>query len=74
MVDGDDDRAARLAGAAEAHRYGEPGDAVQDRLNATFFEPARERHGTDAWDAAVDEGGALSFADAVAYGLEEARA
>ena len=74
IVDGDDDRAARLAGAAEAHRYGEPGDAVQDRLNATFFEPARTRHGADAWDAAAAEGGSLSFADAVAYGLEERRA
>ena len=37
----------------------------------TFFDPARERRGAAAWDAAVGGGNALSFADAVAYGLEE---
>ena len=35
--DGDLDRAARLRGAAAAHRYGEPEDAVEARLDATFF-------------------------------------
>jgi hypothetical protein len=72
-TDGNDDRAARLLGAAEAFRYGDPVDEVQARLATLFFEPARERHGADAWDAAVDEGGALPFAEAVAYGLEEPR-
>jgi hypothetical protein len=38
---------------------------------ARFFDPARERLGADAWDAAEREGRALGFADAVAYGLEE---
>ena len=70
-VDGDDDRAARLLGAAEAFRYGDPEDEVQARLATRFFEPARERHGTEAWDAAAREGNALSFADAVAHGLGE---
>jgi predicted ATPase/class 3 adenylate cyclase len=68
---GDDDRAARLLGAAEAFRYGDPVDEVQQRLATVFFEPARARHGPDAWDAAAREGNALSFAEAVAYGLEE---
>jgi predicted ATPase/class 3 adenylate cyclase len=70
-VDGDDDRAARLLGAAEAFRYDNPGDPVRVRLRDTFFEPARARHGLEAWDAAARQGSALSFADAVAYGLEE---
>lgn len=61
-IDRDDDRAARLLGAAHAHRYGDPLDEVQERLATVYFEPARERHGADAWDAAVDEGGALTFA------------
>jgi predicted ATPase/class 3 adenylate cyclase len=70
-IDGDDDRAARLLGASEAFRYGDPVDEVQQRLASVFFEPARARHGVDAWDAAAREGNALSFAEAVAYGLEE---
>ena len=70
-VRGDDDRAARLAGAAAAHRYGEPKDPVDARLDATFFQPARTRHGADAWDAAAREGSALSFEDAIAYALAE---
>jgi tetratricopeptide (TPR) repeat protein len=71
--DDDLDRAARLSGAAAAHRYGEPQDAVDARLGATFFEPARTRCGADAWDAAVREGAALSFEDAIAYALDEPR-
>jgi predicted ATPase/class 3 adenylate cyclase len=70
-VEGEDDRAARLHGAAEAFRYDDPVDEVQERLATVFFAPARERHGPEAWDAAAGEGNALSFADAVAYGLEE---
>jgi predicted ATPase/class 3 adenylate cyclase len=70
-IDADDDRAARLRGAAETFRYGDPIDEVRQRLATVFFEPARGRHGADAWDAAAAEGGALTFAEAVAYGLEE---
>ena len=71
VVDGDDERAATLVGAADAHRYDRPEDPVEARLDATFFEPARARCGTDAWNAAAREGGALSFEDAIAYALEE---
>jgi hypothetical protein len=70
-VRGDDHRAARLVGAATAHRYGQPRDPVDARLDATFFKPARTRHGADTWDAAAREGSVLSFADAIAYALEE---
>ena len=72
-VSDDLDRAARLTGAAAAHRYGEPEDPVDVRLDATFLEPARVRWGADAWDAAVREGAALSFEDAIAYALDERR-
>ena len=65
------DRAARLVGASAAHRYGEPEDAVDARLRETFFEPARARRGTDAWDDAVREGAALNFNDAIGYALDD---
>jgi predicted ATPase/DNA-binding SARP family transcriptional activator len=65
------DRAARLTGAAAAHRYGEHQDAVDARLQATFAEPARARYGADAWDAALQAGTALDFQDAIAYALDE---
>jgi hypothetical protein len=74
VVDGDARRAATLVGAADAHRYGTPENPVEARLDETFFEPARTRCGTDAWNAAVREGAALTFEDAIAYGLEEPRA
>jgi hypothetical protein len=66
-----DERAARLVGAAAEHRYGQPRDPVDERLDATFFEPTRTRHGADEWDAATREGGALGFEDAIAYALQE---
>jgi len=71
-VDDDLDRAARLCGASGAHRYGWRVDTVDARLAATYFEPARGRLGAEAWDAAVREGAALSWDEAVAYGLEPA--
>jgi hypothetical protein len=67
----DPHRAARLTGAAAAHRYGEPQDPVEARLHTTVFEPARTRCGTHAWDAAVRDGATLSLKDAIAYALEE---
>jgi tetratricopeptide (TPR) repeat protein len=67
-------RAARLSGAAAAHRYGQPEDAVDARLEATFFTPARARCGAHAWHDTAREGAALSFEDAIAYALEEPRA
>jgi hypothetical protein len=66
-------RAATLLGAADAHRYGAPADAIDDRLESTFFEVARARQGVEAWKGAIREGAALSLDDAIAYGLEEAR-
>ncbi|HEY4278971.1 MAG TPA: BTAD domain-containing putative transcriptional regulator [Conexibacter sp.] len=64
-------RAARLNGAAAAHRYADPPDPVDARLLAGFFEPARARQGARAWDADIRGGAALNFNDAIAYALEE---
>jgi hypothetical protein len=74
VVNDDDKRAATLVGAADAHRYDAPGDPVDARLDQTFFEPARTRCGTDAWNAAAHEGSVLSVEDAIAYALGETRA
>jgi predicted ATPase len=71
VVDGDDARAATLVGAADAHRYDWPEDPLEARLDQAFFEPARARYGIDAWNADARKGSALSFEDAIAYGLEE---
>jgi predicted ATPase/class 3 adenylate cyclase len=73
-VDGDDHRAARLVGAAAAHRYGHPPDPIEARLRARFLAPARTRQGADKWDAAVREGSGLTFEDAIAFALREPRA
>jgi predicted ATPase len=70
-VRGDLDRAARLAGAAAAHRYGENPLPVDARVGADFLEPARDRLSADAWDAAACEGEALSFEEAIAFALDE---
>ncbi len=70
---GDDHCAARLCGAAAAHRDEHPGDPVDARLDATFFEPARTRSGIDAWNVALRDGAALSFEDAIAYALADGR-
>jgi hypothetical protein len=74
VVHGDTERAATLVGAAATHRYDNAPDPVEARLDETFFEPARMRCGTDAWNAAAREGSVLSFEDAIAYALEEPRA
>jgi predicted ATPase/class 3 adenylate cyclase len=73
-IHSDDHRAARLVGAAAAHRYGHPEDPVEARLHARFLVPARARHGADRWDAAAREGSALGFEDAIAFALQEPRA
>ena len=67
----DDERAARLAGAAAAHRYGTPEDSVEIRLDEAFLEPARQRCGADVWAASAHEGVALSFEDAISDALQE---
>jgi predicted ATPase/class 3 adenylate cyclase len=71
VVDGDIGRAARLLGAATAHRFGDPEDRVDTRLHATFFDPVRRDPSSVAWDAPFHEGTALSFDDAIAYALQE---
>jgi predicted ATPase/DNA-binding SARP family transcriptional activator len=71
VVNGDGKRAATLVGSADAHRYDIPEDPVEARLEAAFFEPARKRYGTDAWNAAARKGSAMSFEDVIAYALEE---
>ena len=38
-------RAAKLSGAAMAHRYGEPVPADEAKADATFIQPARARYG-----------------------------
>jgi predicted ATPase/class 3 adenylate cyclase len=73
VVDGDDERAATLVGAADAHRYDRAEDPIEARLDETFFEPARTRCGSDTWNAAAREGSVLSFEDAIAYALDEPR-
>jgi hypothetical protein len=70
-VKGDDTRAATLVGAADAHRYDTSESAVDARLEETFFEPARNRRGAEAWDAAIRDGARLSFEGAIAYALED---
>jgi non-specific serine/threonine protein kinase len=71
VVEGDDERAATLVGAADAHSYDSPEEVVQARLDERFFAPGRARCGTRAWDAAAGDGGRLSFDEAIAYALEE---
>jgi predicted ATPase/DNA-binding SARP family transcriptional activator len=73
-VRGDLRRAARLVGAASAHRYGQQQQVVEARLDRTFLERARTRHGPTEWDAEARDGATLSFADAIAYALEKPRA
>jgi hypothetical protein len=46
-------------------------EAIEARLDTAFFEAARTRYGVDAWNAAADEGGSLSFQAAIAYALQE---
>jgi predicted ATPase/DNA-binding SARP family transcriptional activator len=71
VVRGEAERAAWLYGAAQTHRYGQPRDAVDERLRAAFFDPARERWGVETWDAAVRRGAAMAFEDAIAAALAE---
>jgi len=69
-VQGRPERAARLAGAATAHRDAD--NVVSRRLEATFIEPERILCGREAWEAAAGEGHAFSIQDATVYALEQA--
>src|SRR4051812_14463352 len=66
---GDLDRAARLHGAVEAHRHGQPEHPFDVRARDRFIAPARARLGTQAWDTSARAGAALGFRDAIAYAL-----
>ena len=70
-VHGDLHRAARLVGASAAHRYGQPFDAIEARLDALLLRRRPRTVRDRGWDAAAREGGALTFDDAIAYALEE---
>jgi hypothetical protein len=65
---------APLSVSARRGRLSSSADPVETWLDETYFEPARTRCGTRAWDAAVRDGNTLSFEDAIAYALEEPRA
>jgi hypothetical protein len=69
VVEGDAERAATLIGAAGAHRYNLPEDAVEARLDEEFLEPARTRNAAGTWNDAAHEGSLLSVEDAIAYAL-----
>jgi len=67
------ERAARLVGAARAHA--DAGSTVDDdvifeRLRARFLSPARHRYGRERWDRDEQQGGALTFVDALEFALE----
>jgi MalT-like TPR region len=70
-VDGELQRAARLVGAAAAHRHGASHTPVHDRLDAAFFNDARTRYGADAWDATARNGATLGFEEAISYALDQ---
>jgi predicted ATPase/DNA-binding SARP family transcriptional activator len=57
VIDGDLDRAARLRAAAETHRYGQPPDAVEARLERQFFAalPADDAGAELSLDDAIDD-------------------
>jgi hypothetical protein len=69
VVRGDLHRAARLRGAADAQRCGEPTGQAEDRLAAKYFDPARADLGDACWDATMAEGAALNFNEAIAFAL-----
>ena len=68
---GEHERAARLSGAALAHRYEQPISPADERLRARFLDPARERWGAEAWDEAFRRGAAMGFEEAIALALED---
>jgi predicted ATPase len=74
-ADGDDHRAAVLQAAAWAlsDRPLLPAEApVYERVEQRFIAPARERLGSDAWEAASAGGRSLSADSAIALALEPA--
>ena len=64
-------RAAQLVGAAKAHRDAILKDDVIHALDAAYFRDARDRCRSDAWDAAIQQGAALTLEEAIALALDE---
>ena len=71
VLDGDVERAARLVGAADAHRYAHAEDAVAVRLETTYFAPARIGVGRGL-ERRRARGQRAEFRHAIAYALEDA--
>jgi predicted ATPase/class 3 adenylate cyclase len=73
---GEEERAARLFGAAEAVReaVGYHQTPRESALREPFLGTVRSRLEEAKWEAALAEGRAMTFDDAVAYALEDARA
>src|SRR3954469_7649174 len=69
ILDGDPTRAARLLGAAQARKDRSQHDDVARTLDTEFFEPARARYGSAAWQQALREGAALTLTEAIAAAL-----
>jgi predicted ATPase len=69
---GDLERAAHLAGAAEALETAERSadeDAIWDRLHDAILTAARLRYGPENWDRAAHEGAALDVQEAIDLAL-----
>jgi predicted ATPase/DNA-binding SARP family transcriptional activator len=72
-ADGDHHRAAVLAGAASALSDRPTGAAeapVYERVQHRFIAPARERLGTEEWEAATAAGRGMTAEAAIAFALE----
>jgi predicted ATPase/DNA-binding SARP family transcriptional activator len=70
---GDLQRAARLAGAAAAVRFGQSIEPAEQRLHVSILQPARRELGEQSWRAAYEAGLHLSVEDALTLGLQTAR-
>jgi predicted ATPase/DNA-binding SARP family transcriptional activator len=65
---GNDERAARLVGAATATGHIDDPDVVA-QLDTRFFSAARARHGASAWDQARASGAEMTLEQALAIAL-----
>ena len=68
---GEEERAARMLGAAEA-MANVRSDATGVRLEEQFFSPARQRIGETRWAAAHADGARLGFEEAIGLALDAA--
>jgi Tfp pilus assembly protein PilF len=70
---GDGMRAAELAGASAATRFGAPWNLIDQRLHASILETRRDGD-QDAWEAAYAAGSGLQLHEAIELGLAAAAA